>query len=86
MRYWAKGRNTLLAFEPDVKGVFNKQFLDDYRNWSQPARSPTSTCTYGRTASTSTPAPKQERRVMLVVIGVDTESGKDLLAIGRCVR
>jgi putative transposase len=90
---WLQGLSTR-DFEPSLRALvgetaplsptsisrINQQFLDEYRAWS--CRPIADTYVYlwadGVYLDAGT---EQERRVMLVVIGVDTEGQKDLLAI-----
>jgi putative transposase len=65
---------------PSSISRINKQFLDDYRAWCQ--RSLQDKYVYLWADGVYLDAgDEQERRVMLVVIGVDTEGDKDLLAL-----
>ena len=90
---WLQGLSTR-DFEPSLRALvgetaplspssisrINKQFLDDYRAWSQ--RPITDKYVYLWADGVYLDAgAEQERRVMLVVIGVDTKGAKDLLAI-----
>ncbi len=90
---WLQGLSTR-DFEPSLRALLgettplspsaisrvNKQFLDDYRNWSQRSIADKYVYLWADGVYLDAGA-EQERRVMLVVIGVDTEGEKDLLAI-----
>ena len=90
---WLQGLSTR-DFEPSLRAPvgettplspssisrINKQFLDDYRAWSQRPIADKYVYCWADGVYLDAGA-EQERRVMLVVIGVDTEGEKDLLAI-----
>ncbi|MHB8592110.1 MAG: IS256 family transposase, partial [Vulcanimicrobiaceae bacterium] len=65
---------------PSSISRINKQFLDDYRAWSQRPIADKYVYLWADGVYLDAGA-EQERRVMLVVIGVDTKGAKDLLAI-----
>ncbi len=65
---------------PSSISRINKQFLDDYRAWSQRPIADKYVYCWADGVYLDAGA-EQEQRVMLVVIGVDTEGAKDLLAI-----
>jgi putative transposase len=90
---WLQGLSTR-DFEPSLRALvgkkaplspssisrLNKQFLDDYRAWSQGPIADKYVYLWVDGVYLDAGA-EQERRVMLVVIGVDVEGQKDLLAI-----
>lgn len=90
---WLQGLSTR-DFEPSLRALvgettplspssisrINKQFLDDYRSWSQRSIADKYVYLWADGVYLDAGA-EQERRVMLVVIGVDTDGEKDLLAI-----
>lgn len=90
---WLQGLSTR-DFEPSLRALvgettplspssisrINKQFLDDYHTWSERPIGDTYVYLWADGVYLDAGA-EQERRVMLVVIGVDTEGEKDLLAI-----
>ncbi|HEY9084923.1 MAG TPA: IS256 family transposase [Candidatus Tyrphobacter sp.] len=90
---WLQGLSTR-DFEPSLRALvgetaplspssisrINKQFLGDYRVWSQRAIADKYVYLWADGVYLHAGA-EQERRVMLVVIGVDIEGEKELLAI-----
>lgn len=90
---WLQGLSTR-DFEPSLRTLvgataplspssvsrINKQFLDDYRAWSLRPIADKYVYLWADGVYLDAGA-EQERRVMLVVIGVDTDGEKDLLAI-----
>jgi putative transposase len=90
---WLQGLSTR-DFEPSLRALvgetaplspssisrINKQFLGDYRAWSQRTIADKYVYLWADGVYLDAGA-EQERRVMLVVIGVDTDGEKDLLAI-----
>jgi transposase-like protein len=72
------GETTPLS--PSAISRVNKQFLDDYRRSSQRSIADKYVYLWADGVYLDAGA-EQERCVMLVVIGVDTEGEKDLLAI-----
>jgi putative transposase len=90
---WLQGLSTR-DFEPSLRALvgetaplspssisrINKQFLNDYRTWSRRLIADNYVYLWADGVYVDAGA-EQERRVMLVVIGVDTEGEKDLLAM-----
>jgi putative transposase len=90
---WLQGLSTR-DFEPSLRALvgetaplspssisrINKQFLDDYRAWSHRSIADKYVYLWADGVYLDAGA-EDERRVMLVVIGVDTEGEKELLAI-----
>jgi putative transposase len=90
---WLQGLSTR-DFEPSLRALvgetaplspssisrINKQFLDDYRAWSRRPVADKYVYLWADGVYLDAGA-EQERRVMLVIIGVDTEGEKNLLAI-----
>jgi transposase-like protein len=90
---WLQGLSTR-DFEPSLRALvgettplspssisrINKQFLDDYRQWQQRPIDDEYVYLWADGVYLDAGA-ENERRVMLVVIGVDTRGEKDLLAI-----
>jgi putative transposase len=90
---WLQGLSTR-DFEPSLRALLgetaplspssisriNKQFLDDYRAWSRRPIADKYVYLWADGVYLDAGA-EQERRVMLVVIGVDVDGEKDLLAI-----
>jgi transposase-like protein len=90
---WLQGLSTR-DFEPSLRALvgettplspssisrINKQFLDDYRQWQQRPIDDEYVYLWADGVYLDAGA-ENERRVMLVVVGVDTRGEKDLLAI-----